>query len=82
MIAGIYARKSTEQNGVADEAKSVSRQTEQARKFAALHGWTIDENHIYIDDAVSGAEFTKRPGYMGGLPHSPRCVSCASLRWD
>jgi site-specific DNA recombinase len=64
VIAAIYARKSTEQNGVADEAKSVSRQIEQARAFAALHGWTIDEIHVYIDDAISGAEFTKRPGYM------------------
>ena len=26
MIAAIYARKSTEQNGVADEARSVTRQ--------------------------------------------------------
>jgi hypothetical protein len=30
MIAAIYARKSTEQNGVADEQKSVARQIEQA----------------------------------------------------
>jgi hypothetical protein len=30
MIAAIYARKSTEQNGVADEAKSVQRQIEHA----------------------------------------------------
>ena len=31
MIAAIYARKSTEQNGVADEQKSVARQIEHAR---------------------------------------------------
>jgi hypothetical protein len=30
MIAAIYARKSTEQNSVADEAKSVTRQVEHA----------------------------------------------------
>jgi hypothetical protein len=29
MIAAIYARKSTEQSGVADEQKSVARQIEQ-----------------------------------------------------
>ena len=31
MIAAIYARKSTEENGVADEDKSVTRQVEHAR---------------------------------------------------
>lgn len=31
MIAAVYARKSTEQNGVADEQKSVSRQIDHAR---------------------------------------------------
>ena len=35
MIAAIYARKSTEQNGLADEAKSVARQIENARAYAA-----------------------------------------------
>ena len=31
MIAAIYARKSTEQNGVSDEEKSVTRQIEHAK---------------------------------------------------
>jgi hypothetical protein len=31
MIAAIYARKSTEQTGVADEAKSVARQIDHAK---------------------------------------------------
>ena len=31
MIAAIYARKSTEQHGVSDEEKSVTRQVEHAR---------------------------------------------------
>jgi DNA invertase Pin-like site-specific DNA recombinase len=43
MIAAVYARKSTEQNGVADEQKSVARQIERARAFAAAKGWAIDE---------------------------------------
>ncbi len=30
MTAAIYARKSTDQTGVADEAKSVTRQVDQA----------------------------------------------------
>ena len=40
MNVAIYARKSTEQNGVADEQKSVARQVEHARQYAASKGWT------------------------------------------
>jgi site-specific DNA recombinase len=57
MICAIYARKSTEQTGVADEAKSVTRQVEHARAYAAQKGWTVDEVHVYSDDGVSGALF-------------------------
>jgi site-specific DNA recombinase len=64
MIAAIYARKSTEQNGVADEDKSVSRQIEHAKAYAAKKGWGVDEEHIYQDDGISGAEFVKRPGFI------------------
>src|SRR5207244_4044754 len=59
-IAGCYARKSTEQNVEAD-AKSVARQVQRAREFAKARGWTFDEQHIYSDDAVSGATLS-RPG--------------------
>jgi hypothetical protein len=38
MIAAIYARKSTEQNGIGDEEKSVTRQVEHARMYAAKKG--------------------------------------------
>ncbi len=38
MIAAIYARKSTEQKGVADEQKSVTRQVEHATAYAARKG--------------------------------------------
>ena len=60
MIAAIYARKSTDQTGVADEAKSVTRQVEGARAFIAARGWSCDEHHIYTDDGVSGALFATR----------------------
>jgi DNA invertase Pin-like site-specific DNA recombinase len=43
MIAAIYARKSTEQTGVADEDKSVARQVEHATAYATRKGWTVDE---------------------------------------
>src|SRR5262249_40311241 len=63
MVAAIYARKSTEQNGVADDAKSVTRQIERSREFAAKHAWTVADSHVFVDDGISGAEFVKRPGF-------------------
>jgi len=63
MIAAIYARKSTDQN-IADEEKSVTRQVERARAYAARKGWTVAEEHVYADDGISGAEFLKRPGFL------------------
>jgi DNA invertase Pin-like site-specific DNA recombinase len=64
MIAGIYARKSTEQLGTADEQKSVTRQIEHARAYATQKGWTVDEGLVFVDDGISGAEFANRPGFL------------------
>jgi site-specific DNA recombinase len=64
MIAAIYARKSTEQHGISAEDRSVSRQIEHARAYAARKGWTVSEDHVYSDDGISGAEFDKRPGLV------------------
>jgi DNA invertase Pin-like site-specific DNA recombinase len=64
MIASIYARKSTEQTGVADEQKSVTRQIDHARAYAASKGWTVADEHLYVDDGISGAEFANRPGFI------------------
>lgn len=64
MIAAVYARKSTEQNGVGDEAKSVARQIEHAKAYAARKGWDADDAYVYSDDGISGAEFKKRPGLL------------------
>ena len=64
VIAAILARKSTDQPGVPDEEKSVTRQVEQARAYAARKGWIVDERYIFVDDGVSGAEFVKRPGFI------------------
>ena len=47
MIAAIYARKSTEQNGVGDEEKSVTRQIEHAKAYAEKKGWTVADDYIY-----------------------------------
>ena len=64
MIAAIYARKSTEQYGVADEQKSVARQVEHARMYATRKGWTVDDGLVFVDDGISGAEFAARPGFL------------------
>jgi site-specific DNA recombinase len=64
MIAAIYVRKSTDQFDVADEQKSVARQIDHARQYAARKGWTVDEASVFEDDGISGAEFAARPGYV------------------
>jgi site-specific DNA recombinase len=75
MIAAIYARKSTEQSGVADEAKSVTRQIEHAQAYAQRKGWALADEYVFVDDGISGAEFAKRPAFlrlMNSLkPHPP-----------
>jgi site-specific DNA recombinase len=59
MICAVYVRKSTEQNGLADESKSVARQVEHAER----KGWTAAAEHVYVDDGISGALFgASRPG--------------------
>ena len=64
MIAAVYCRKSTDQNGVADDQKSVARQIEHARQYAARKGWTVADDHVYVDAGISGAEFANRPGFL------------------
>lgn len=64
MLAAIYARKSTDQNGVADEQRSVTRQIEHAAVYARRRGWTVADEHVYSDDGISGAEFAARPGFL------------------
>ena len=72
--AAIYARKSTEQH-VADEEKSVTRQVALAIAFARAAGFEVPPEHIYVDDAMSGAEFERRSGLVRLLnalhPHAP-----------
>lgn len=64
MIAAIYARKSTEQSGVSEEATSVTRQIEHSKAYAERKGWTVDPQYIFTDDGISGAEFLARPGFV------------------
>jgi site-specific DNA recombinase len=69
MIAAIYARKSTEQTGTAEEAKSVTRQIDHVRAYAATKGWAVAEARVYVDDGISDAEFAKRPGLVRLIMH-------------
>src|SRR5712692_2272323 len=75
LVAAILARKSTEQVGVTDEQRSVTRQVEHARAYAVAHGWVVRDAYIFVDDGISGAEFRKRPGLTRLLnalrPHPP-----------
>jgi hypothetical protein len=64
MTAAIYARKSNDQTGVADDAKSVTRQIDHARQYATGKGWVVADGHIYVDDGICGAEFANRPGFV------------------
>ena len=64
MISAIYARKSTDQNGIDDEQRSIARQVEHSRAYAVSKGWIVAEEHVYIDDGISGAEFANRPGFL------------------
>src|SRR5215470_11985666 len=60
--AAIYARKSTDDDRHA-EAKSVTRQVEEGRRYAREQGWTVDDANVYVDDGVSGAYGAdRRPG--------------------
>ncbi len=75
MIAWAYTRKSNDEGEKDPDAKSVVRQAARAREYAERKGWRLDERHVYTDDAVSGAEFEKRPGLMRllrDLEHTPR----------
>ena len=74
MAVAIYARKSTDQAGVVEEAKSVTRQIEHAKDYARGKGWSVVDDYVYVDDGISGAEFAKRPGFlrlMNALKPSP-----------
>jgi DNA invertase Pin-like site-specific DNA recombinase len=56
MVAGCYARKSTDEGDKVADAKSVARQVQRAKEYAAKKGWR------FTDDGISGAEFRTRAG--------------------
>src|SRR6185312_12709981 len=53
----IYARFSSDRQS----PTSIIDQIRKCREHAGLNGWLVLENHVYCDEAVSGAS-TDRPG--------------------
>ena len=67
MKAAIYCRKSNDEPDKTEENKSVVRQHDRSMAYAKEMGWTVDPAHIYVDDGISGKEFTNRPGLQSML---------------
>jgi hypothetical protein len=55
--------------GITDEQRSVARQVEHAQTYAARKGWRVLDEHVYVDDGISGAEFANRPGFLRWWTH-------------
>jgi site-specific DNA recombinase len=72
--AAVYARRSKEQDDVENDAKSVNRQVENARVFATAKGWTVLEEHVYVDDGISGgsslAKLEGKARLLDAITHS------------
>jgi len=75
IAAAVYVRRSTEQNAVADQAKSITRQIEHTTAYARRKGWIIDPANVFSDDGVSRALCgAQRPGLarlLNALKPSP-----------
>ena len=64
----VYRRRSTEEH----QAESLDVQLANARRFAERMGGTLADHHVFTDDAVSRAEFKKRPGLLAMLNAAQR----------
>ena len=76
--AAAYIRNSNDQQDRTEDVKSVATQRDLVAAFATSRGWTLDEEHIYADDGITGALFTERPGLQALL--APR--RCHSRSWS
>ncbi len=61
--AAVYIRRSTDEH----QEASLRVQREEAIRFIESMGWSYSESHVYTDDAISRAEFKKRPGLLALL---------------
>ena len=57
MRAAIYARYSSENQS----EKSIDDQIRVCKNYAKEHDFTVDDKHIYVDEALSGS-LINRPG--------------------
>ncbi|MEW5983444.1 MAG: recombinase family protein [Acidobacteriota bacterium] len=71
MRCAIYARYSTDKQRETSSADQIAA----ARRYAAAQQWTILEDHIYVDEAKSGASTEQRGGLeaLRRVAGSPRC---------
>jgi DNA invertase Pin-like site-specific DNA recombinase len=70
---GAYARYSSDRQSAA----SIPDQLRKCRELATSQGWILLDEHIYIDEALSGAG-SDRPGFMSLL----KVVACKPRPFD
>ncbi len=63
MRCALYGRRSTDEHQMA----SMDVQVEEGKRYIAKNGGTLRPEHIFLDDAISRAEFKKRPGLIALL---------------
>lgn len=66
--AAIYTRRSTDEH----QDMSLELQQNEAKAFCGSLGCSVDDRHMYEDDAVSRAEFKKRHGLAAMLNAAKR----------
>lgn len=59
----LYLRRSTDEHQMA----SLDVQREEALRYITANGGIVAPEHVFVDDAVSRAEFKKRPGLIALL---------------
>lgn len=63
-VTALYIRVSTEKQ--ATEGNSLAAQEKQLRDYCSARGWTVDNEHVYIDAGVSGKS-TQRERFQAML---------------
>jgi hypothetical protein len=53
----------SQQNGKVERSHRVDSE-EFWGAYVAKKGWTVDDRFVFVDDGISGAEFTTRPGFL------------------
>lgn len=79
MDAAIYARISKDRDGT---MLGVERQIEDCRREAARRGWSVDPEHVFVDNDVSATRSKVRPEYERMLEAVRRGEVGAFVVWD